>query len=116
MELSIYDVIKKIVTTSKSVGLRKKLGQITLQVHTYSNKILIKTAVEKIWNVKVDKVRVISVPGKQKTVARRTFQMPTTKKAIITLKPGYAIDLPDQIETMGLANSGTSESRVAGES
>ena len=115
MELSIYDVIKKIVTTPKSVELRKKLGQITLKVHMYSNKVLIKTAVEKIWNVKVDKVRVITVPGKKKTVARRTFAMPDTKKAIITLKPGYAIDLPDQIETMGLSSM-AQESRTEGES
>ncbi len=45
MELSIYDVVKKLVITSKSIELYKKLGQITFEVNQVANKILIKNAI-----------------------------------------------------------------------
>jgi large subunit ribosomal protein L23 len=105
MELSIYDIIKKIVVTPKSVLLRKKFGKITFEVHKSANKVMVRNAVEKIWNVKVGDVRVINRAGKQKMVARKTFILPSSKKAIITLKPGYSIDLPDQIESMGASQT-----------
>ena len=103
MELSIYDIIKKVVTTPKSIELRRKFGKITFVVNKSANKIVIREAVEKIWNVKVRDVRIMVTPGKQRTVARKTYQLPDGKKAIITLRPGYRIDLPDQMETMGLS-------------
>lgn len=102
MELSIYDVIKGIKNTPKSLMLQKSVNKITFLVNKVSNKIMIRNAVEKIWNVKVKNVRIINLHGKTRTVGRRTFEIPGIKKAIITLKKGYKIDLPDQYETMGL--------------
>lgn len=104
MELSIYDVIKKIIITPKSLLLKKKLGKVTFEVHTSSNKIMIRNAVEKIWNVKVLDVRVINRAGKKKRIARKSFTLSDTKKAIVSLKAGYSIDLPDYVETMGLSS------------
>ena len=103
MELNKYDIIKNIVVTGKSSKLFDALGKLTFFVHRAANKVMIRQAVEKLWDVKVDSVRVLSVRGKQKTFARQTFKTADTKKAIITLKKGYKIDLPGQFESMGTA-------------
>lgn len=106
MDLKIYDIIKDISVTPKSRALFDKLGKITFEVNKHSNKVMIKNAVEKIWDVKVRDVRVISLKGKKKTFGRRAFQSPGKKKAIVTLRAGYKIDLPGQFESMGVAASG----------
>lgn len=103
MELSIYDVIKRSVVTSKSVEIFQKLGKLTFEVNPMANKIVIRQAVEKIWNVKVAKVQVMNSTGKTKTFARRQFKAADSKKAIVTLKQGYKVDLPTMFETMGAA-------------
>lgn len=103
MELNIYDIVKRPIITSKSIELYKKLGKITFEVHKLSNKISIKNAIEKIWSVKVDNVCVLTIPGKVKTFARKEFKTPNRKKAIVTLKKGYKIDIPGMLETMGAA-------------
>ena len=105
MELSIYDIIKKSVITSKSVELFQKLGKMTFEVNVMANKITIRNAVEKIWNVEVAKVQIINSTGKSKVFARRKFTTSDKKKAIITLKKGYKIELPTMFETMGAAEN-----------
>lgn len=109
MELSIYDVIKKIIISPKSVELRRKFGKITFEVNKGANKIVVRDAVEKIWNVKVRDVRIINTASKTKMVGKKMFEMANSKKAIITLKDGYVIDLPDHLETMGLSQSSQAE-------
>jgi large subunit ribosomal protein L23 len=104
MDLSIYDVIKGISVTSKSRALFDDLGKITFEVNPFSNKVMIRFAVEKIWKVKVRDVRIINVKGKKKSFAKKKFITPDKKKAIITLKEGYKIDLPGQFETMGVSS------------
>jgi large subunit ribosomal protein L23 len=101
MDLNRYDVIKRIIISSKCDKLRDAFGKITFEVHKEANKILIKDAVEKNWNVKVKNIRVMNVKGKAKTFGRKPFQSPDIKKAIVTLKDGYKIDLP-QFESMGI--------------
>ncbi len=98
MELSIYDIIKRAVVTSKSAELYRTLGQITFEVNNNANKIVVRNAVEKIWNVEAAAVRIINNSGKVKTFARRTFKSPDRKKAIVTLKKGYKIEIPGMFE------------------
>lgn len=98
--------------TTKSLEIFKKEGKITFEVHKKSNKIMIKQAVEKIWNVKVDNVRVISLRGKTKSFGRRPFVGPDKKKAIVSLKKGYTIDLPGHFETMGINPAAAKEKEI----
>ncbi|HBS47944.1 TPA: 50S ribosomal protein L23 [Candidatus Dependentiae bacterium] len=102
MELNIFDVIKGTISTTKSLEQRRTLGKITFLVNNAANKILVRDAVKKIWKVEVDTVRIINLHGKNKTSGRRSFVSSDVKKAIVTLKKGYKIDLGDQFETMGL--------------
>lgn len=98
----MFDVVKNIFMTEKSIELFKKSGKLTLEVAKDANKVVIRQAVEKIWEVKVERVHVINTPGKQmRSAARRAYFRPGKKKAIITLKKGYTIELPGQIEGMG---------------
>jgi large subunit ribosomal protein L23 len=101
MELNIYDIIKGIVSTPKSLLLQRKFGQLTFKVNKLSNKIMIKEAVEKIWDVKVDKVRITLLKGKARKSGKRAYTKSDLKKAMVTLKPGYKIALPDQYESIG---------------
>ena len=105
MELKIYDIIKKPVMTSRSVELYRKLGKITFDVHRDANKSMIKNAVEKIWNVKIANVSVINLPAKVKAFGRKEFTTQAKKKAIVTLKKGYKIEIPGMFESMGAAES-----------
>ncbi len=102
MELSVYDIIKKRIITEKTDNLFRKFGKLTFEVHKDSNKIMIKNAIEKIWNVKVRDVRTVLSTGKSKSFGKKIFKSSDKKKAIITLKEGYKIDLPGHYETMGV--------------
>ena len=105
MELSIYDIIKKPVITSKSILLFQKAGKVTFEVNLHANKLMVRRAVEEIWNVKVDSIRMLIRKGKNKVFARRPFSASDKKRAIVTLKQGYKIDMPAMYETMGVDSS-----------
>lgn len=96
MDLTIYDIIQRPTISDKAYKLHKKLQKLVLRVHPKANKPLIKKAVEKLFDVKVESVGIIIRKGKTRKVQRRIVRRPLTKKAIITLKEGYALDLFDQ--------------------
>lgn len=96
MDLTIYDIIRGAVITDKAYKLNKKLQKIVLKVHPHANKSLIKEAMKKLFNVEVRDVRVVVRKGKQRKVQRRVIYGPLAKKAIVTLKEGYTLDLFDQ--------------------
>lgn len=97
MELGIYDIVKKVVLTSKSLQSYLKLGHITFDVHLSANKPMIADAIRKIWNVEVEEVRTCRIAGKNKIAAgRRAYRCSDRKKAIVTLKKGYKIDVLEQ--------------------
>lgn len=90
--MTSYDTIQTLVRTEKNTILESS-GKYVFQVSRKSNKIEIKKAVEDIYNVKVDSVNVMKVPGKRKRV-RRDFGYTTAwKKAIVTLKEGHSINV-----------------------
>ena len=62
-------------------------------VQKSANKIEIKQAVEKLFDVKVDKVNVVNVQGKRKRRRFKIGKRPDWKKAIITLQEGHKIEL-----------------------
>ena len=58
-----------------------------------NNKLEIKEAIEKIFNVKVKEIRTINVKVKKRRVGRYTGLTNRTKKAIVALAEGQTIDL-----------------------
>ncbi|MCA9769995.1 50S ribosomal protein L23 [Candidatus Dependentiae bacterium] len=96
MDLSIYNVIIGPVISDKAYRLNKKLEQLVLKVHPKANKPLVKTAIERLFNVKVQKVNVSVDKGKNRRSRRKIITGKTVKKAFVTLKEGYTLDLFNQ--------------------
>lgn len=91
-----YDIIKKPLITEKAM----KMGdsrQYAFEVNINANKIEIKQAVEELYEVKVANVRTLR--EKSKTRSRFTKRgriagkTPMRKKAYVTLKEGYSIEI-----------------------
>lgn len=87
-----YHIIKGPIITEKSSEIAQN-NQITFSVDVKANKIEIKDAVEKLFNVKVESVNTINVRPKKKRVGRYPGKTNKVKKAIVTLKEGSSIEL-----------------------
>jgi large subunit ribosomal protein L23 len=83
-------VINKPIISEKGTILQAKQDYI-FNVNPKATKHEIKLAVEKIFKVKVTKVNVMNVPGKQKLISRRRVMTASFKKAVVTLAPGDKI-------------------------
>ena len=59
-----YQIIKRPVITEKSTWLKELNREICFEVDSRANKIEIKEATEKLFNVKVDRVRIVKKKGK----------------------------------------------------
>ena len=97
MELTIYDAIQGAVVSEKANLLIKKLKKIVLKVHPHANKPMIKEALEKLFKIKVENVRIIVRQGKIHTFRRIKSQGALTKRAIVTLKEGYSLPEIEQV-------------------
>ena len=79
----------------------EKLGHYGFIVDYKANKIQIKEAIKAMYNVNVESVNTIRVPGKIRTRYTKTgFTKGSTgayKKAIVTLKQGESIDFYSNI-------------------
>ena len=87
------DIIKAPIITEKSADLAQNQNTITFSVATDANKVQIKQAVEKIFNVKVESVNTINVRPKKKRVGRYVGKTNKVKKAIVKLREGSSIEL-----------------------
>ena len=92
MDTKYLEIIKAPVITEKSQNAMQN-GQYTFKVDPRANKLEIKEAIEKLFNVKVTAIRTINVKPKKRRVGRYTGLTNRTKKAIVTLAEGQTIDL-----------------------
>ena len=86
------EIIKAPVITEKS-QIAKEEGKYTFKVDPKANKTEIKSAIEKIFNVKVTSIKTINEKPKKRRVGRYTGLTNRSKKAIVTLQDGQTIDL-----------------------
>ena len=86
--LNNYNVIRRPVVTEK--GLTKKESENTMcfEVAADANKVQIKSAVEKLFKVKVEDVRTATFEGKLRRRGRFAGYRPDWKKAYVRLKAG----------------------------
>lgn len=91
--MDAYHIIKRPLRTEKSVADGARTNSYHFEVDLKANKIQIKQAVEKFFNVKVDDVRTLVRKGKQRRVRLKVGRTKDWKKAIVTLKEGNSIDL-----------------------
>lgn len=89
---NLYDVVRRPLITEKSSIQKDEVNQVTFEVARNTNKIEIKNAVQKLFNVKVLDVRTMNFKGKKKRVGRSMGKRPDWKKAVVTLNPGDNIE------------------------
>lgn len=89
--MEIWQVIDQPLITEKNTNQVAE-GKYTFRVAREANKIQIREAVEKIFNVHVADVNIINVRGKERGIGRRKGFSPNWKKAVVTLKAGERIE------------------------
>jgi large subunit ribosomal protein L23 len=87
-----YDIIRRPLITEKTNIQKDSDNQLTFEVDRKANRIEIRRAIERIFNVKVASVRTIQVKGKTKRRGRTVGKRRDWKKAIVTLRPGERIE------------------------
>jgi len=92
-----YDVINGPLVTEKGTLVNELGNQVVFQVRPEANKHAIKRAVERLFKVKVVKVRTSNVIGKLRRVGRSVGRRPNWKKAYVTLGEGQRIDFFEQV-------------------
>ena len=92
MDTKYLEIIKAPVITEKS-GVIAQNGKYVFKVDYRANKIEIKQAIEKIFNVHVKEIRTINVKPKKRRVGRYTGLTNRCKKAIVKLAEGEEINL-----------------------
>lgn len=85
---NIHTILQGPCLTEKASLQQELNNQVVFKVHPEANKIEIKEAVEKMFNVKVGNVRTTSMRGKQKRVGRYIGYTKDWKKAYVTLSEG----------------------------
>lgn len=86
------DIIIEPVISEKSYGLMDQ-NAYTFLVQPHANKTQIKIAIEKIFDVKVDRVNTINRQGKRKRTRTGYGKRPDTKRAIVSVRDGDQIDI-----------------------
>ncbi len=94
---NICTVVKKPCLTEKSMGLQEAHNQIVVKVDSHANKMEIKEAIEKLFKVKVEKVRTCNMHGKEKRVGTNVGRRSDWKKAVVTLAQGHKIDFLENL-------------------
>ena len=87
------DIILRPVITEKSMKLKADVNKVTFKVAPTANKIEVRNAVEKLFNVKVTNVNILNTADKKKRVGRQTGVVRGFKKAVVTLAEGSSINL-----------------------
>ena len=83
---------RPIVLTEKANLLREKNNQVIFEVARTANKVQIRDAVQKLFNVSVTAVNTMITRGKDRRMGRGYAKTQNWKKAVVTLKEGDSID------------------------
>jgi large subunit ribosomal protein L23 len=90
--MNAYQIIKRPLITEKTNIQKETANQLTFEVARKANRVEIRRAIEKIFNVRVDAVRTMKVRGKVKRRGRVLGKRRDWKKAVVRLMPGERID------------------------
>lgn len=86
------DIIQAPLISEKGTALTESVNQVLFKVRPDANKIEVKRAVETLFKVKVEQVRIARYLGKMRRIGKNIGRRPTWKKAYVTLKEGDKID------------------------
>ena len=91
MMKSPQSIILKPLLTERSTMMTQMSNVLTFDVHRDANKIEIRHAVEALFQVKVDAVRIVRNIGKIRKVGKSIGRTSPRKKAYVKLAPGQKL-------------------------
>jgi large subunit ribosomal protein L23 len=89
--MTVYEVIRRPVVTEKGVEKKDNERTVCFEVARDANKTQVKSAVEKLFKVKVEEVRTAIFEGKLRRRGRFSGYRPDWKKAYVRLKKGEKV-------------------------
>ena len=88
----LYKILHSPRMTEKTTMVAESSNQYVFRVSGDSNKNEIKRAVEKLFEVNVESVRIVNVKGKRKSFKLRAGKRSDWKKAYVRVQEGQVID------------------------
>jgi large subunit ribosomal protein L23 len=85
---TFYEIIKRPIITEKGLTLKEQDRTLCFEVADNASKTQIQQAVERLFKVKVQHVRTMTVKGKMRRRGRYSGYRPDWKKAYVTLREG----------------------------
>jgi large subunit ribosomal protein L23 len=89
--MTVYEVIRRPLVTEKGVEKKESERTLCFEVALKANKTQVKSAVEKLFKVKVEEVRTSIFDGKLRRRGRFSGYRPDWKKAYVRLKEGEKV-------------------------
>lgn len=87
----LHSVLVRPVLTDKSHRMQS-LNKVVFRVRIDATKYQVRQAVQELFDVRVDSVNTIKMPGKPKRYGRHSTQRSGYKKAVVTLAEGESLD------------------------
>ena len=94
--MNLYEIIRRPLVTEKGVDKKDNERTLCFEVALEANKTQVKSAVEKLFKVKVVEVRTATFDGKMRRRGKFMGYRPDWKKAYVKLKEGEKV--PDFAE------------------
>jgi len=91
-----YRLLGQPVITEKSYQATGANNQYIFRVERSASKPEIKAAVEAAFDVKVEKVQMINIPGKPKRRGQHSGRRPGYRKAVLRLAEGYSLETMEE--------------------
>ncbi len=88
----IYKILLGPVVSEKAAAAGDASNQVVFKVAVDATKLEVKTAVQSLFNAKVEQVRVLNVKGKTKQTRHGLGKKSDWKKAYVRLEQGQDID------------------------
>lgn len=92
-EIKLASILTAPIISEKSSNVADKHNQFVFKVQKSATKLQIKNAVELMFGVEVESVRVLNVKGKIKRFGRTLGKRSDWKKAYVKLQSGHNIEL-----------------------
>jgi len=90
--MTSYEILNRPLITEKSTIQKESTNQLTFEVDRRANKVEIRRAVERVFNVRVVAVQTMQMKGKVKRFGRILGKRRNWKKAIVTLARGEHVE------------------------
>lgn len=90
--MKLEEIIRRPIALTEKANRLRNQNKVILEVARDANKVQIRQAMAKLFNVEVVDVNTLLMRGKERRMGRGHARLQNWKKAIVTLKEGSSID------------------------